>query len=63
MTMAVVEVHGRPECLIEASTLELLKLQFHKLLKRARVDGYHASMILLDSSSFHDGLDNSSPLL
>jgi hypothetical protein len=62
MITAVVEVHAIPECLLVAVTMDSLVSQFRDLQRRARVDGYHAEMVILEDS-LAGGLDNSSPIL
>lgn len=62
MITAVVEVHTIPECLIVAATMDHLVAQFRDLQRRARIDGYHANMVILENS-LAGGLDNSAPIL
>jgi hypothetical protein len=62
MVLAVVEVHGHPECVLIAESLETVSAQFNVLRQRARRDGYHAEMTLLENS-FDSGLDTSSPMV
>lgn len=62
MITAVVEVQGHVECLLVADSSENLKRQFSDLCRRARTDGYHASLYII-SSTLHGGLDNSTPVV
>jgi hypothetical protein len=62
MFLAVVEVHGHPECVITAASSQALVHRFLELQKLARQDGYHAEMTVLQSFSSED-LTSDPPLL